>query len=216
MKNRSISKLVASIVVLGTLTFGMLSFSGIDSEKKIATTANKGYKIGDVATDFKLKNVDDTMVSLSNYKDAKGYIIVFTCNHCPCSGAYEDRIIALDTEFKQKGYPVIAINPSNTELYEADSFENMKIKAKEKGFTFPYLLDVEQTIFPQYGATKTPQIYILKKEAKGNIVKYIGAIDNNFSEAKVTKHYAKDAVNALLEGKEVLVSKTKAIGCGIN
>jgi len=122
----------------------------------------------------------------------------------------------LDAEFKDKGYPVIAINPNNPEVYKSDSFENMKVRAKEKGFTFPYLLDAEQTIFPQYGAKKTPHVYVLQKEASGNLVKYIGAIDNNYSNAdKADKHYVKDAVNALLKGEVVKVTETKAIGCSI-
>ena len=175
-----------------------------------------GYKIGDAATDFKLKNVDGNMVSLSDYKNAKGFIVIFTCNHCPYSVAYEDRIIALDAMFKPKGYPVIAINPNNPEVYEDDSFANMKTRAKEKGFTFPYLVDANQDIFPQYGATKTPHVFVLEKTNKGNIVKYIGAMDNNYKSAeKEDKHYVKDALNALLNGKEIPVKKTKAIGCSI-
>jgi len=216
MKNKSVFKLGVSLIALGTLVVGVLSFSGSNYENNAIESVNKGYKIGDVATDFKLKNIDDTIVSLSDYKDAKGYIVIFTCNHCPYSVAYEDRIIALDTEFKEKGYPVIAVNPNNPELYELDSFDNMKIRAKEKGFTFPYLLDAGQEVFPQYGATKTPHVYILKKEAAGNVVKYIGAIDNNYSDVtKASKHYVKDAVNALLEDKEITVTETKAIGCSI-
>jgi len=210
MKKNSVVKKLISILVLGLVAFWGMSFSKIESVK------DKGYSVGDIATDFKLKNIDDTMVSLSDYGNAKGFIVIFTCNHCPYSVAYEDRIIALDAEFKDKGYPVIAINPNNPEVYKSDSFENMKVRAKEKGFTFPYLLDAEQTIFPQYGAKKTPHVYVLQKEASGNLVKYIGAIDNNYSNAdKADKHYVKDAVNALLKGEVVKVTETKAIGCSI-
>ncbi|MEP0710528.1 thioredoxin family protein [Algoriphagus sp.] len=138
-----------------------------------------GYEIGDLATDFNLKNVDGEMVSLANYADAKGFIVVFTCNHCPFSQAYEERIIALDKKYKAQGFPVIAINPTDPEKYESDSFENMQKQAKEKGYTFPYLLDVGQKIFPQYGATNTPHVYVLTKTAEGNKVAYIGAIDDN-------------------------------------
>jgi len=210
MKKNSVVKKLISVLVLGLVAFWGMSFSKIESVK------DKGYSVGDIATDFKLKNIDDTMVSLSDYGNAKGFIVIFTCNHCPYSVAYEDRIIALDAEFKDKGYPVIAINPNNPEVYKSDSFENMKVRAKEKGFTFPYLLDAEQTIFPQYGAKKTPHVYVLQKEASGNLVKYIGAIDNNYSNAdKADKHYVKDAVNALLKGEVVKVTETKAIGCSI-
>lgn len=155
-------------------------------------------------------------MSLGDYKDAKGFIVIFTCNHCPYSVAYEDRIIDLDKKYKSKGYPVIAINPNNPKSYPDDSFDNMKIRAKDKGFTFPYLFDDGQKIYPQYGAMKTPHVYILQKTNKGNEVKYIGAIDNNYKDAgSANKKYVEDAVDALLEGKEVSVKTTKAIGCSI-
>ena len=175
-----------------------------------------GYQVGDIATDFSLKNIDGKKVSLKDFKDAKGYIVVFTCNHCPYAMAYEDRIVALDKKYKKQGYPVIAINPNNPEKQKDDSFEKMQTRAKEKGFTFPYLLDEGQKIYPQYGATKTPHVYVLQKTAKGNVVKYIGAIDDNYEdEAAVTKKYVEDAVDSLLKGKEVSVKETKAIGCSI-
>lgn len=175
-----------------------------------------GYQVGDVATDFSLKNVNDKMVSLKDFKDAKGYIVVFTCNHCPFAVAYEDRIISLDKKYKDLGYPVIAINPNNPAVQTADSFELMKVRAKEKGFTFPYLFDEGQKIYPQYGATKTPHVYLLQKTAKGNVVKYIGAIDDNSNDASAVKtKYLEDAVDALLSDKEIEIKTTKAIGCSI-
>lgn len=175
-----------------------------------------GYKVGDIATDFNLKNVNNKMVSLKGMKDAKGYIVVFTCNHCPYAVAYEDRIVALDAKYKKLGYPVVAINPNNPEKQKDDSFAKMQERAKEKKFTFPYLLDEGQKIYPQYGATKTPHVYVLQKTAKGNVVKYIGAIDDNYEDAKAVKtKYVENAVDALLKNKEVTVKETKAIGCSI-
>lgn len=175
-----------------------------------------GYEIGDKATDFKLKNIDGTYVSLSDYENANGFIVIFTCNHCPYSVAYEDRIIELDKKYKDKGYPVIAINPNDPELYPTDSFENMKIRAKEKGFTFPYLFDEGQKIYPQYGAKRTPHVFILDKSGKDYVVKYIGAIDDNYAEADaVEKTYLEDAIDALLAGMDPDPSFTKAIGCTI-
>jgi len=177
---------------------------------------SKGYKIGDIATDFSLKNINDKMVSLKDYKDAKGFIVIFTCNHCPYAKAYEDRIIALDKKYAKAGYPVIAINPNNPEKQKDDSFDKMKERAKEKGFTFPYLLDAGQKIYPQYGATKTPHVYLLQKTSKGNQVKYIGAIDDNYEDEKAVKtKYLENAVDALLKNKEISVKETKAIGCSI-
>jgi len=183
---------------------------------KFDDTVNKGYDIGDVATDFKLKNIDGNIVSLSDYKDAKGYIVIFTCNTCPYAVAYEDRIVALDKKYKELGYPVIAIMPNNTDVKPGDNLEAMQKRAKVKGFTFPYLIDEGQKIYPQYGATKTPHVYVLQKTTKGNVVKYIGAIDDNYKDAEAVEvKYTEDAVNALLNGKEIKETKTRAIGCSI-
>lgn len=180
------------------------------------TATASGYKVGDIATDFSLKNTDGKKVSLKNMKAEKGYIVVFTCNHCPYAQAYEDRIVALDKKYKRLGYPVVAINPNNPAKQKEDSFELMQKRAKEKGFTFPYLLDEGQKIYPQYGATKTPHVYILQKTSKGNQVKYIGAIDDIYGdETAVKQKYAENALNELLQNKEVSVKETKAIGCSI-
>ena len=180
------------------------------------TTDSNGYEVGDLATDFKLKNIDGNMVSLSDYKDAKGFIVIFTCNTCPYAVAYEDRIVALDKKYASKGYPVIAIMPNNTEVKPGDNMEAMKARAKAKGFTFPYLMDENQEVYPQYGATKTPHVYILEKTRKGNEVKYIGAIDDNYKDAAmVNETYVEDAVDALLNNKEIETKETRAIGCTI-
>ena len=180
------------------------------------TTVSSGYKIGDIATDFKLKNIDDSVVSLSDYKNAKGFIVIFTCNTCPYAVSYEDRIIALDKKYAAKGYPVIAIMPNNPDIQPKDNREAMKERAKQKGFTFPYLMDEGQKISPQYGATKTPEIYVLQKTSKGNEVKYIGAIDDNYQDADaVKKKYVENAVDALLSGQPIKETQTRAIGCAI-
>lgn len=180
------------------------------------TTNSAGYEIGSVATDFSLKNVNNKMVSLQDYKKAKGFIVIFTCNHCPFAVAYEDRIIDLNKKYEKLGYPVIAINPNNPEKQKDDSFDKMQVRAKEKGFTFPYLFDEGQKIYPQYGATKTPHVFILQKTAKGNVVKYIGAIDDNHSdETAVKQKYVENAVDALLKNQDIKVTTTKAIGCSI-
>lgn len=178
--------------------------------------AQEGYKINDTAEDFSLKNIDDSIVSLSDYKDAEGFIIIFTCNHCPYSKLYEDRIIKIDKKYKKKGYPVIAINPNDPILEPEDSFDNMKIRAKEKGFTFPYLFDDGQEVYPKYGATRTPHVFLLKKEKENFIVKYIGAIDDNSKHPEdVVNHYLTDAVDALIKNKIPNPDFTKAIGCSI-
>lgn len=182
----------------------------------VAAKLPDGYKIGDKARDFKLKNVDGKMVSLSDYKDVKGYIVVFTCNHCPFAKAYESRILDLNKMYASKGFPVIAINPNDKSKEPDDSFENMVAKAKEKGYTFPYLYDESQEIAKAYGATRTPHVYVLSKNGKDLTVEYIGAIDNNADDAKAaTKKYVEDAVNSLLAGKKPETAFTKAIGCTI-
>ena len=176
-----------------------------------------GFKPGDKAADFKLKNVDGKEVSLSgNYKDAKGVIVVFTCNHCPFAKEYEDRIIALDKKYKGLGYPVVAINPNDPAKSPEDSYDNMQKRCKEKGFTFPYLFDETQATAHAYGATNTPHIYILQKSGADFVAKYIGAIDDNHEDAKAVKEkYAEEALDALIAGKPVATTKTKAIGCTI-
>lgn len=176
----------------------------------------EGYKIGDVVKDFKLQNIDGKMVSLKDYKDAKGFIVTFTCNTCPYAVMYEDRIIALNNKYAAKGYPVIAIMPNNTDIKPGDNMDAMKKRANDKGFNFPYLIDAEQAVYPEFGATKTPHIYVLQKTDKGNVVKYIGAIDDNYKDVSaVSKKYVEDAVDALLAGKEIIEKETRAIGCSI-
>lgn len=178
--------------------------------------AQKGYGIGDLADDFSLKNIDNSMVSLADYKDAKGFIVTFTCNTCPFAVLYEDRIQALNEKYGSQGYPVIAIMPNNTDVKPGDNMQAMKQRAQEKGFTFPYLIDKGQKVYPKFGATKTPHIYVLEKTKKGNVVKYIGAIDDNHEDASAVKiKFIENAVDALLKGEEVMQKETKAIGCSI-
>lgn len=182
----------------------------------LAASADGGYKVGDKAIDFSLKNINGKMVSLADYKEAKGFIVIFTCNHCPFAVKYQDRIVALAKWSAKKGYPVIAVNPNDSTQYAEDSYSNMQIRAKEKGFTFPYLVDGTQTIAKTYGATKTPHVYVLQKDKSALVVRYIGAIDDNTDdEAAVKVKYVEQAVNELLDGKAVSVPTTKAIGCGI-
>jgi len=201
------------LLLLAVVIGSMSAFTIINTH---ITTIGDGYKVDDLATDFSLKNIDDNMVSLSDFKEAKGFIVIFTCNTCPVSVANEDRILALDKKYKSLGYPVIAINPNNPAIQPGDSFMLMKIRAKEKGFTFPYLFDDGQKIFPQYGASATPHVYILQKEKEGLRVKYIGGIDNSSrNPANVKTKYVENAVEALLIGKEVEVKYTRAIGCSI-
>ncbi len=178
--------------------------------------APNGYKVGDNINDFKLKNVDGKMVSLADFSDAKGFIVVFTCNHCPYAKAYEQRIIDMDKKYRAKGFPVIAISSNDATMVPDDSYQNMMVRAKDKGYTFPYLYDETQQVARQFGAMRTPHVFVLSKSAKGNKVEYIGAIDDNVEDVSLAQHhYVDDAVNALLEGKKVPVTEMKAVGCTI-
>lgn len=211
MKNKY-SFTILFTIALSTI-ISVFAFTGVDAtlDRLIFT-----YSIGDKAEDFSLKNVDGKMVSLADFTEAKGFILIFTCNTCPYSVANEDRIIELDSKYKSKGFPVVAVNPNNPEVSSGDSFELMKTRAKEKGFTFPYLLDEGQTVYPKYGATRTPHVFVLEKENADLIVRYIGAIDDSSRDPKAVKtKYVENAVDALLEGKEVGLTSTKAIGCSI-
>ncbi len=193
-----------SKLILSIMAAAMLSFTPA------------GYKTGDEVKDFSLKNVDGKMISMSNYKEAKGFIVVFTCNHCPFAKAYESRIMDLDKKYASKGYPVIAINPNDPTISPDDSYANMVTRAKEKNYSFPYVYDETQEVAKAFGAARTPHVYIVKKEGGKNIVKYIGAIDNNSDEPeKVTQRFVEDALDALLAGKPVPTTETKAIGCTI-
>lgn len=176
-------------------------------------SAQSGFNVGDKATDFNLMGVDDKMHSLAGIEDAKGYIVTFTCNHCPYAVMYEDRLVALQNEFGPKGYPVVAINPNDPAINPADSFDKMKVRADEKSFNFPYLFDDGQTVYPKYGATKTPHVFLLDKDLT---VKYIGAIDDNARDADAVEvRFVANAIKALEMDKDPDPSFTKAIGCSI-
>ena len=174
------------------------------------------YEIGDAVADFRLKNVDGKMVALSDYASAKGAIVIFDCNTCPYSRAYNDRIIALNKKYLEKGFPVITINPNDPQMSPGDSYEEMVSQAKRKKYDFPYLVDESQAVTRSFGATNTPHVFVLQKQGSDFKVAYIGTIDNNSRDASAaTKKYVEDAVDALLTGKAVPTQNTKAIGCSI-
>jgi peroxiredoxin len=192
------------LIVLASILFAGSSF------------VSDGYKIGDTVSGFKLKNVDGKMIALDDYKSSKGVILIFDCNTCPYSKAYNDRIIALHETYSPKGFPVVTINSNDPNLSAGDSFDEMVKRAKSKNYSFPYLIDETQAVAHAFGATNTPHVFVLQKVANNFKVSYIGAIDNNSRDASsADKKYVEDAVEALLSGKDVPVTKTKAIGCSI-
>ena len=167
-------------------------------------------------TDFKLSDTNGKYVSLRDYADAKGFIIVFTCNHCPFAKLYPPRLNELNKKYKQLGVPVIAISSTDTINYEEDTYPKMVTKARKEGFTFPYLYDGAQAAARIFGAQKTPHAFVVWKENGKYVIRYSGAIDDNGAEAaKVKNHFVANAVDALLAGKEVAVKETKSIGCQI-
>ncbi|NID09769.1 thioredoxin family protein [Fibrivirga algicola] len=192
-------------ILLGALTLPVL-----------AQRPASGYTLGDVAASFALTNVDNRTISLAEYKNQKGVIVVFTSNHCPFSKAYEDRIIALDRKFGPQGFPVIALLSSDATLYEEDSFDRMQVRARTKNYTFPYLHDDSQAVAKAFGATRTPQVYVLKRTGDRFTVEYIGSVDDSPQDAvNVQRAYVDEAVTSLLAGKPVVTPLTKAIGCAV-
>lgn len=208
---------ITLVIVLGSY----ISTSVVANGKNlnlIETPAPSGVSVGDKAPAFSLKNIDGKTYSFDNIKDAngktpKGFIVVFTCNTCPYALANEQRLIDLHNAYSPKGYPVVAIQPNDPALQPGDSFEAMKQNAAEKGFPFLYLLDEKQEVFPAYGATKTPEVYLV--DAK-RIVRYHGAIDDNVRNPDgVEEKFVEMAIASIEAGKDPVPATTKAIGCGI-
>lgn len=202
---------------------GILQFSVIVTAFALLAAAMPlqsvgGLKIGDKAPEFKLKNVDGKMYSLQDVKDAngkkpKGYVVVFTCNSCPVAQMYEDRIIELHNKLAPQGYPVVAVQPNDPAVQPADGFEQMKVRARDMKYPFLYLFDDGQKVYPQFGAGRTPEVYLFDQDL---ILQYHGAIDDNSEDATaVTKRYVESAVAALQKGENPSPAEVKAIGCSI-
>ncbi len=196
--------------------FGLITIVALAFSFVLTPAPNRDggiLEVGDAAPDFSLKGVDGKTFTLSDYKGQfHGAIITFTCNTCPYSKMYEDRLIALHRRYADT-YPVIAINPNDPSIKAGDSFQEMQTRARAKGFHFPYLVDQGQKVFPKYGATRTPHVFLLDRDM---VVRYIGAIDDNAQDAQgVKKKYLENAIQALMKGQEPNPSFTKAIGCSI-
>jgi peroxiredoxin len=170
-------------------------------------------KIGDKGLDFNLPGVDGKKYSLGSFRDKKAVAVIFTCNHCPYAKAYEDRLVAAQRDYASKGVALVAINSNEDKNYPDDSFDNMVKRAKEKGFNFPYLRDETQDTARGYGAERTPEIFLL--DSKGTI-RYHGTVDDNYDDpSKVKTTYFRNALDALLAGKQVSTPETQPVGCTI-
>lgn len=173
----------------------------------------RGYDPGDKVSDFSLRNFDGTTVSLFDYAGENGVIVIFDCNTCPYSKAYNERIIGLHRTFASQGFPVMTINPNHG---AGDTFEDNVARATSKNYAFPYLYDESQQVAKTFGATNTPHVFVLQRKGNDFVVAYVGAIDNSSRDAtRADRRYVEEAINALLEDKPVPVTKTRAIGCGI-
>ncbi|MCO6489061.1 MAG: thioredoxin family protein [Phaeodactylibacter sp.] len=190
------------------------------SEAPAQTVALKpdGVGVGDKAPAFSLKNVDGKEYSFETIKDAngnepKGYIVIFTCNTCPYAVASEQRIIDLHNKYAPMGYPVVAIQPNDPAVQPGDSFAAMKERAGEMGYPFLYLFDEGQEVYPKYGATRTPEVYLVDKSLT---VRYTGAIDDSVRDPESVKEkFLENAIEAIEKGEEPKPAATKAVGCSI-
>jgi peroxiredoxin len=189
------------------LFFSSLFFSSF-------VTLEKGISIAN----FKLKNASSCkFVGLSDYKNARGFAIVFICNKCPMAKLYSKRLNEIDLKYKKLGIPVVAINSMDTLAYAEESFVLMQKKAKKEQFNFPYLQDKLQTIAKAFNAKHTPQAFVIWKNKTGKYtIKYQGAIDDNAGEPeKVSQHFLTNAIDELLLKKEVSIPKSDSFGCRI-
>ena len=212
MKIRLWVSLILCVGLAKSLSAGGLK----DPEEHTALQAQGSYQIGDAVAGFRLKNTNGSMVSLTDYANVKGIIVVFTSNHCPFAKAYEDRIIALNNKFSSQGFPVVAINPSDPGTHPDDSFDKMKERALAKNYSYPYLVDDSQQVAKAFGVSRMPQVFVIQKNGAKFVVRYIGMIDDNPQDAGgVTKLYVEEAVSNLLGGKPVVTTVTKPVGCAI-
>ena len=212
MKSRIFFYLIAILFMSGTL----VSFTETHDE-------HKTFAIGASAPNFSLPGIDGKTYTLASFKSSPILVIVFTCNHCPTAQAYEERVIQLTKDYKKKGVAVVAISPNDPKSVNlnelgytdlSDSYAEMKIRAKEKGYNFPYLYDGEtQSVSRAYGPVATPHIFVFDKERK---LAYQGRIDDMENPAKTPANQdARNAIDALLAAQQVPVTSTKVFGCSV-
>ncbi len=207
---RTLRVLAVVVVILGLVSAP--DAMAQEKKKKKIPPGVAELEIGTKAFSFTLKGTDDEMYSYQDVAGKHGTLVIFTCNHCPYAKAYEDRIIALTKEWKKKGVGVVAISSNDPVAYPDDSFEKMKVRAKEKEFNFPYLFDETQAVALEYGPMVTPHIFLFDSTAT---LVYRGRIDDSAKPEEVKKHDLKNALLAVTSGDEVPLADTKAFGCSI-
>ncbi len=169
--------------------------------------------IGATAAPFSLIGVDDRTHSLADHTDKAALVVIFSCNHCPYVRAWEDRMIALQADYAARGVQFLVISANDPAKYPDDDFSAMKQRAAEKGFNFPYLFDETQAIARAYGATRTPEVFVFDSS---RTLRYHGAIDDNHENpAAVTRHYLREALDAVLSGTQPATTQTAPVGCTI-
>jgi len=165
--------------------------------------------------DFSLRNVDGRMVSTTDFAGAKGFAVVFTCNHCPFAKLYTQRFNNLHRKYAPLGVPLLAVNSMDSLVYEEESFALMQARSSEAGFEFPYLHDAAQTVGEAFGAAHTPHAFVIWKENGKWTIKYSGAMDDNGEEPEKAKPSVANAMDDLLAGKPVREPETESFGCRI-
>jgi peroxiredoxin len=185
-------------------------------------TEPKTLEIGAKAPDFNLPGVDGKMYSLSSFNNSPVLVIIFSCNHCPTAQAYEDRIISLTNDYKSKGVAVVMISPNSVKALNlaelgytdmGDSFEEMKLRAADKGFPFPYLFDGEQQKTAlAYGPVATPHCFVFNKN---RTLCYSGRVDGSEKPGTGKGEDVRNAINSVLAGTAVKVPVTKVFGCSV-
>jgi peroxiredoxin len=176
----------------------------------------QGYQVGSVVKDFNLPSVDGKNVSLSDFKNSKGFIIVFTCNACPYSKLYEERLNQLNSKYKNLGVHLIAINPNDPQTQPEDSFEKMKSKSMDKNLAYPYLYDENQKQTTAFNPSKTPHAFVITVENNNYKVVYSGAIDDNSSDAEAVKvKFVENAVDEVISGRKISVASSTPVGCAV-
>ena len=200
------------IGVVIALNFSVVGLSQIRSASD--SVINKQFHI---VQPFLLKCVSGEFVGMSTYPEAKGMIVVFTCNHCPFAKLYPERMNELHRQYAAKGIPLLAISSTDTVLFEEDGFAEMQKVSQQQGFIFPYLFDANQTVVQDFGAQKTPHAFVLARSEEGWKIVYSGSIDDNGADPSAVKHkYVEDAVRAVLKHKKLKVAHTSSIGCFIH
>lgn len=165
--------------------------------------------------DFILPNANGASFSTLDQKTAKGFIVIFTCNHCPFAKLYSKRMNALNSEFSKLQVPLIAINSMDTLVYEDETFALMRAKAQQDSFNFPYLQDATQQIGRQFGAAHTPMAFVIWKTENGWMIRYKGAIDDNGENPELATPLVANAVKELLQYKKVTLPESQSFGCRI-